>query len=97
MAESIPSLARVHDLLRELRLGIRRVEVVEKGTAESNDDAWTRQSIEVKCDLPAVQNSCFVTAVHGPGCVFRIYPANSRNRLLRDQASSIIGDMVLQT
>ncbi|CAM9357630.1 unnamed protein product [Hapterophycus canaliculatus] len=46
MARSIPSLARVHGLLRELRLGIRRIEVVESRTTESNDYTWTRQSIE---------------------------------------------------
>ncbi|CAM9416731.1 unnamed protein product [Scytosiphon promiscuus] len=46
MAGSIPSLARVHDLLRELRLGIRRIEVVEPRTTESSDSSWTRQSIE---------------------------------------------------
>ncbi|CAM9375685.1 unnamed protein product [Pylaiella littoralis] len=46
MAGSSPPLARAHELLRELRLGIRRIEVVESRPRDNNDNAWTRNTIE---------------------------------------------------
>ncbi|CAM9656054.1 unnamed protein product [Ectocarpus sp. 13 AM-2016] len=45
MAAQTPSLVRVYDLLRELRLSIRKIEVAA-GTREGEDDAWTRHKIE---------------------------------------------------
>ena len=47
MAGNASSIGRAHELLRELRLGMRRIEVVS-GTRENNDDAWTRSAIEVR-------------------------------------------------
>lgn len=48
MAGSTPSLLRVHDLLRDLRQGIRRIEVVEGGTRrDDKDDSWTPSAVEV--------------------------------------------------
>lgn len=46
---STPSLSRAHDLLRDLRLEIRRIEVVEteKGV-HNDDDPWTTSAIEVR-------------------------------------------------
>lgn len=45
---STPSLSRAYDLLRDLRLEIRRIEVVEteKGV-HNDDDPWTTSAIEV--------------------------------------------------
>lgn len=48
MAGAATPLERVYELLRELRLGIRRVEVADSATRGKNDDAWTRSAIEVK-------------------------------------------------
>lgn len=46
---STPSLSRVHDLLRDLRLEIRRIEVVETETGvPTDDDSWTPSAIEVR-------------------------------------------------
>lgn len=46
---STPSLSRAYDLLRDLRLEIRRIEVVEteKGV-HNDDDPWTTSAIEVR-------------------------------------------------
>lgn len=46
MAVSTPSISRVHEILGELRQGIRRIELVEPG-ARADDDAWTTRAIEV--------------------------------------------------
>ncbi|CAM9796084.1 unnamed protein product [Laminaria digitata] len=44
---STPSLSRAHDLVRKLRLEIRRIEVVETETGVHNDDdSWTASAIE---------------------------------------------------
>lgn len=41
-------LGRAHELLRELRLGIRRIEVVQSGSRDNNGTAvWTKNAIEV--------------------------------------------------
>lgn len=48
MAGPVSSIGRAHELLRELRLGIRRIEVAGSGTRKnSDDDSWTRSAIEV--------------------------------------------------
>lgn len=49
MAGHPPSLSHAHDLLRELRLGIRRLEVEESGKSiDVKDNDWTTNTIEVR-------------------------------------------------
>lgn len=47
MAGTASSIGRARELLRELRLGIRRIEVVRSRTRDDDDDAWTKCAIEV--------------------------------------------------
>lgn len=58
MAGINPSLGRAHELLQELRLGIRRIEVVEPGSRDENDHPWTRNAIEVQQYTAGTQSSC---------------------------------------
>ncbi|CAN0099725.1 unnamed protein product [Ascophyllum nodosum] len=46
MGGSPPSLSLAHDLLRELRQGTRRIEVVNSSGRRINDDSWTKDAIE---------------------------------------------------
>ena len=48
MGGSPPSLSLAHDLLRELRQGTRRIEVVNSSGRRINDDSWTKDAIEVR-------------------------------------------------
>lgn len=54
MAGTASSVGRAHELLRELRLGIRRIEVVGPGTKEK-DVACTSSTIEVCAPVCSVE------------------------------------------
>lgn len=51
MEGSTPSLAQAHDLLRELRQRVRRIEVAQQ--KEKNNESWTSVAIEVQCSITA--------------------------------------------